>query len=98
MFCDGAADCPEEADFGEATAADSLAVFFVVDVIARGVDVEVAVTDESAFAAGGRFSPFVQEQSRSTAGTRTLGRMQSCVEVREENAFKWPFTQKGRQT
>src|SRR6185503_7918785 len=35
-LCDGAADCGEEADFGEATAEDSLAVFFVVDVTARG--------------------------------------------------------------
>ena len=71
--------CPDEAGFVDATAAGSLAIFFVADVTARGVDVESAVTAESGFAVGGTSSPVAQEQSRSAAGTRTLGRMQSCV-------------------
>ena len=78
-LCDGVTDCPEEVDFGEATPADSVAVFLVVDVAERAVEAESTVTDESVFAASGRSSPFAQEQSRSAAGTRILGRMQACV-------------------
>jgi hypothetical protein len=79
-LCDAGADgCVEDADFGEAAAADSSLVAFFADVTAPELDAESALTAESASAAGARSSVFVQEQTSSAAGRRTLRRMQSCV-------------------
>jgi hypothetical protein len=77
-LCDANAACAE-ADFDDATALDSFLVFLVVDVTARPVEVESAVTTESAFAAGAGSPVFAQEQSRSAAGKKTVRCMQSCV-------------------
>jgi len=77
--CDAGADCPDEATFGEPTAACSAFVTFFFDAGVLAVDAESTVIAESAFVAPVRSSVFVQEQSSSAAGKRTLRRMQSCV-------------------